>query len=116
MGIVGEVNSTLHVSEIELRRTCEVAWRVRDEARWRLPRPETPTMGNYSRKVPSASTEQKTYVSDICSAQWARPSSSTQCRPASYIGGATLDVEENYVIKKLFTALGIIQIENQARI
>ena len=34
----------------------------------------------------------------------------------AHLGGATLDVEENYVIKKLFTALGIIQIENQARI
>ena len=34
----------------------------------------------------------------------------------AHLGGATLDVEENYVIKKLFTALGIVQIENQARI
>jgi formate dehydrogenase major subunit len=34
----------------------------------------------------------------------------------AHLGGATLDNEENYVIKKLFTALGIIQIENQARI
>jgi formate dehydrogenase major subunit len=34
----------------------------------------------------------------------------------AHLGGTTLDVEENYVIKKLFTALGIIQIENQARI
>ena len=32
------------------------------------------------------------------------------------LGGATLDNEENYLIKKLFTALGAIQIENQARI
>jgi formate dehydrogenase major subunit len=32
------------------------------------------------------------------------------------LGGATLDNEENYFIKKLFTALGAIQIENQARI
>ena len=28
------------------------------------------------------------------------------------LGGATLDNEENYLIKKLFTALGAIQIEN----
>jgi formate dehydrogenase major subunit len=34
----------------------------------------------------------------------------------SSLGGATLDNEENYLIKKLFTALGAIQIENQARI
>ncbi|SEF86774.1 formate dehydrogenase major subunit [Thermomonospora echinospora] len=32
------------------------------------------------------------------------------------LGGATLDNEENYLFKKLFTALGAIQIENQARI
>jgi formate dehydrogenase major subunit len=32
------------------------------------------------------------------------------------LGGATLDNEENYLMKKLFTALGAIQIENQARI
>jgi formate dehydrogenase major subunit len=32
------------------------------------------------------------------------------------LGGATLDNEENYVMKKLLTALGVIQVENQARI
>ena len=33
------------------------------------------------------------------------------------LGGATLDVEENYVMKKLFNGgLGIVSIENQARI
>ena len=32
------------------------------------------------------------------------------------LGGATLDNEENYLLKKLFTALGAIQVENQARI
>ena len=34
-----------------------------------------------------------------------------------HLGGATLDNEENYLIKKLFSAgLGIVAIENQARI
>jgi formate dehydrogenase major subunit len=32
------------------------------------------------------------------------------------LGGATLDNEENYLMKKLYTALGIVQVENQARI
>ena len=32
------------------------------------------------------------------------------------LGGATLDNEENYLMKKLYSALGAIQIENQARI
>ena len=34
----------------------------------------------------------------------------------AHLGGATLDNEENYLIKKCFTALGAVQIENQARI
>jgi formate dehydrogenase major subunit len=34
----------------------------------------------------------------------------------AHLGGATLDNEENYLIKKLFSAMGAIQIENQARI
>jgi formate dehydrogenase major subunit len=32
------------------------------------------------------------------------------------LGGATLDNEENYLIKKLALALGVVQVENQARI
>jgi formate dehydrogenase major subunit len=32
------------------------------------------------------------------------------------LGGATLDIEENYLMKKLLTALGVVQVENQARI
>jgi formate dehydrogenase major subunit len=32
------------------------------------------------------------------------------------LGGATLDNEENYLMKKLYTALGALQIENQARV
>jgi formate dehydrogenase major subunit len=32
------------------------------------------------------------------------------------LGGATLDNEENYCIKKLMTSLGFVQVENQARI
>jgi len=33
-----------------------------------------------------------------------------------FLGGATLDSEENYLIKKFFTAAGALSIENQARI
>jgi formate dehydrogenase major subunit len=32
------------------------------------------------------------------------------------LGGATLDNEENYLIKKLLSSLGVVQVENQARI
>ena len=41
-----------------------------------------------------------------CAARWA----------SRNLGGATLDNEENYLIKKLMTALGFVQVENQARI
>ena len=35
----------------------------------------------------------------------------------AHLGGATLDIEENYLIKKLFTAgLGMVSLSNQARI
>jgi formate dehydrogenase major subunit len=34
----------------------------------------------------------------------------------AHLGGATLDNEENYLIKKGFSALGAVAIENQARI
>src|SRR3954471_8010401 len=37
-------------------------------------------------------------------------------RGFAFLGGATLDTEENYLIKKFFTAAGAISIENQARI
>jgi formate dehydrogenase major subunit len=33
----------------------------------------------------------------------------------AHLGGATLDNEENYLGRKLYTALGAIQVENQAR-
>ena len=32
------------------------------------------------------------------------------------LGGATLDNEENYLMKKLYSALGVVQVENQARL
>jgi formate dehydrogenase major subunit len=40
-----------------------------------------------------------------------------QCKGIAHLGGATLDDEENYVIKKLFTGgLGMVAVSNQARI
>jgi len=40
-----------------------------------------------------------------------------QCQGIAHLGGATLDNEENYLIKKLFTAgLGMTRVSNQARI
>jgi formate dehydrogenase major subunit len=34
----------------------------------------------------------------------------------AHLGGATLDNEENYLMKKFYSAMGAIQVENQARI
>jgi formate dehydrogenase major subunit len=39
-----------------------------------------------------------------------------RCMSIAALGGATLDNEENYLIKKLLTGLGVIQVENQARV
>lgn len=40
-----------------------------------------------------------------------------QCQGVAHVGGATLDNEENYLLKKLFTAgLGMVAVTNQARI
>jgi formate dehydrogenase major subunit len=40
-----------------------------------------------------------------------------QCATVAHLGGATLDNEENYLIKKLFAGgLGLVAISNQARI
>jgi formate dehydrogenase major subunit len=46
----------------------------------------------------------------------ARGRTLNRTRGFGLLGGATLDSEENYLIKKFFTAMGAIQIENQARI
>ena len=49
--------------------------------------------------------------------EWERDGKRTRrCMSIAALGGATLDNEENYLIKKLLTALGVIQIENQARV
>jgi formate dehydrogenase major subunit len=45
------------------------------------------------------------------------PAPLMQCRSIAHLGGATLENEENYLIKKLFTGgLGMVAISNQARI
>lgn len=53
-------------------------------------------------------------VKDTRDATWEEPLHRTM--GIAHLGGATLDNEENYLIKKLFASLGIVQIENQARI
>ncbi len=58
-------------------------------------------------------------VLDARDAGWQETRGKEQLRRTlgfAHLGGATLDNEENYLIKKLFTAMGAVQIENQARI
>jgi formate dehydrogenase major subunit len=58
----------------------------------------------------------------IAAREWGWQDADEQGRPLkrtmgfAQLGGATLDNEENYLIKKLATALGCVQVENQARI
>ena len=49
--------------------------------------------------------------------EWSREGRTTRrTMGIAHLGGATLDNEENYLIKKLLTALGVVQVENQARV
>jgi formate dehydrogenase major subunit len=49
--------------------------------------------------------------------EWERDGQRTRrCMSIAALGGATLDNEENYLIKKLLTGAGVVQIENQARV
>ena len=49
--------------------------------------------------------------------EWEHEGARTRrCMSIAALGGATLDNEENYLIKKLMTALGVVQVENQARV
>jgi formate dehydrogenase major subunit len=60
-------------------------------------------------------TRAATWETDSGAADGARPLNRTL--GIASLGGATLDNEENYLIKKLLTGgLGIVQVENQARI
>jgi formate dehydrogenase major subunit len=61
-----------------------------------------------------ASRERHFEESRLCSQ---RETPLMQCPSIAHLGGATLDNEENYLIKKLFTGgLGMVAISNQARI
>ncbi|HXD53572.1 MAG TPA: formate dehydrogenase [Solirubrobacteraceae bacterium] len=49
--------------------------------------------------------------------EWEHEGKTTRrCMSIAALGGATLDNEENYLIKKLLTAAGVVQVENQARV
>ena len=54
---------------------------------------------------------------DRCFTETRDGQSLMQCPSIAHLGGATLDNEENYLIKKLFSGgLGLVAVSNQARI
>jgi formate dehydrogenase major subunit len=53
----------------------------------------------------------------IATRAWTWDAENNRTLGIAHLGGATLDNEENYLIKKLLTGgLGVVQVENQARI
>ena len=65
---------------------------------------------------PHRAAHQRDARRDFRRARRRRRHHSTTPLAMAHLGGATLDNEENYLIKKLFNNLGIVAIENQARI
>jgi formate dehydrogenase major subunit len=94
------VNSPLRETKVKYRRPGGTAWEYLDLDR---------AMDMIADRVIATRGETWEEATDK-----GRPLNRT--RGFGLLGGATLDSEENYLIKKLFTALGAIQIENQARI
>jgi formate dehydrogenase major subunit len=96
----GLVNSPLRETKVKYRRPGGTAWEELDL--------ET-AMDMIADRVVRTRDETWEDVDDA-----GRPLNRTL--GLAFLGGATLDTEENYVIKKFFTAAGAVSIENQARI
>ena len=86
-----------------------------------LPRPLLRSLGDAARST-GRWTRSPRRVKDVARRRLHGPdrlaaASSTRSRSIGTLGGATIDNEENYLIKKLFGGgLGVVSIENQARI
>jgi formate dehydrogenase major subunit len=96
----GYVNSPLRVTKVKYRRPGGTAWEELDL--------ETASDMIAERLI--AAREATWEAAD------AQGRSLNRTRGIAWLGGATLDTEENYLIKKFFTAAGAVSIENQARI
>jgi formate dehydrogenase major subunit len=97
----GLVNSPLRVTKVKYRAPYSDHWEVRPLA-WAMERIAQRVKGtrdaHYEERDANGVPVHRTLA-------------------IGHLGGATLDNEENYLIKKLFTAgLGIVAVENQARI
>ena len=98
----GYVNSPLRETKVKYRRPYATDWEELDL--------ETATDMIADRVIATRAATWEAHVDGQPDAALNRT------RGLAFLGGATLDTEENYLIKKLFTALGAVQIENQARI
>jgi formate dehydrogenase major subunit len=97
----GLVHSPLRVKTVRYRAPYSTRWEERPLA-WAMER-----IAQRVKETRDASFE----------AQDANGVTVNRTLAIGHLGGATLDNEENYLIKKLFTAgLGIVAVENQARI
>jgi formate dehydrogenase major subunit len=94
------VNSPVRETKVKYRRPFGTTWEELDL--------ET-AMDMIADRV--IATREETWEADTPDGQ---PLNRT--RGFALFGGATLDSEENYLLKKSFTALGAVSIENQARI
>jgi formate dehydrogenase major subunit len=94
------VNSPLRETKVKYRRPYGTAWEELDL--------ET-AMDMIADRV--IATREETWEAETTDG---KPLKRT--RGFALLGGATLDSEENYLLKKSFTALGAVSIENQARI
>ncbi len=97
----GLLQSPLRVTEVHYRRPFGTAWERKPLA-WAMDR-----IADLVKETRDATWQER-------DEQGRRVS---RTLGIGHLGGATLDNEENYLIKKLFTAgLGIVAVENQARI
>ena len=94
------VNSPLRETKVKYRRPFATEWEELDL--------ET-AMDMIADRV--VATREETWEAET---RDGKPLSRT--RGFALFGGATLDSEENYLLKKSFTAMGAVSIENQARI
>jgi formate dehydrogenase major subunit len=97
----GLIHSPLRVTKVKYRAPYSDHWEERPLA-WAMER-----IAQLVKQTRDASFEERDE----------RGTTVNRTLAIGHLGGATLDNEENYLIKKLFTAgLGIVAVENQARI
>jgi formate dehydrogenase major subunit len=104
-GSLGLVNSPIREYKVKYRRPYATEW---DEL------PLERAIDMIADRV--IATRERTFEAGAAGRDGRPPVKLNRTLGFASLGGATLDNEENYLMKKLFSALGVVQIENQARI